>query len=65
MFHMGWFLSNGFGVYGWNQQWSGNVAADVAQPGLFVDMATSLERAGVKAGAHAVAEEAKGASKPK
>ncbi|MCW2603156.1 MAG: FMNH2-dependent monooxygenase [Pseudonocardiales bacterium] len=46
MFHMGWFLSNGFGVYGWNQQWSGNVAADVAQPGLFVDMATSLERAG-------------------
>jgi FMN-dependent oxidoreductase (nitrilotriacetate monooxygenase family) len=46
MFHMGWFLHYGFGVYGWNQQWSGNVAADVAQPGLFVDMATSLERAG-------------------
>ena len=46
MFHMGWFLGMGFGVYGWNQPWSGNVAADVANPQLFVDMATSLERAG-------------------
>jgi FMN-dependent oxidoreductase (nitrilotriacetate monooxygenase family) len=46
MFHMGWFLGLGFGVYGWNGQWSGNVRKDVAQPGLFVDMATSLERAG-------------------
>jgi FMN-dependent oxidoreductase (nitrilotriacetate monooxygenase family) len=46
MFHMGWFLGTGFGVYGWNGQWSGNVRADVAKPGLFVDMATSLERAG-------------------
>src|ERR1700692_2307808 len=46
MFHMGWFLGLGFGVYGWNGMWSGNVGADVARPGLFVDMATSLERAG-------------------
>jgi FMN-dependent oxidoreductase (nitrilotriacetate monooxygenase family) len=46
MFHMGWFLGLGFGVYGWNDQWSGNVRHDVAKPGLFVDMATSLERAG-------------------
>jgi FMN-dependent oxidoreductase (nitrilotriacetate monooxygenase family) len=46
MFHMGWFLGIGFGVYGWNGQWSGNVRADVGRPGLFVDMATSLERAG-------------------
>ncbi|MCU1690556.1 MAG: FMNH2-dependent monooxygenase, partial [Jatrophihabitantaceae bacterium] len=36
MFHMGWFLGMGFGVYGWNQPWSGNVAADVANPQLFV-----------------------------
>jgi FMN-dependent oxidoreductase (nitrilotriacetate monooxygenase family) len=43
---MGWFLGLGFGAYGWNQRWSGNVPKDVAQPGLFVDMATSLERAG-------------------
>jgi FMN-dependent oxidoreductase (nitrilotriacetate monooxygenase family) len=46
VFHMGWFLGTGFGQYGWNQRWSGNVAYDAAKPGLFVDMATSLERAG-------------------
>ncbi|OLT11912.1 FMNH2-dependent monooxygenase [Pseudonocardia sp. CNS-139] len=46
MFHMGWFLGKGFGVYGWNGQWSGNVAKDVARPDLFVDMAKGLERAG-------------------
>ena len=46
MFHMGWFLPYGFGVYGWNELWSGNVRHDVAKPGLYVDMATSLERAG-------------------
>ena len=33
MFHMGWFLGTGFGVYGWNQQWSGNAGKDVAKPG--------------------------------
>jgi FMN-dependent oxidoreductase (nitrilotriacetate monooxygenase family) len=46
MFHLGWFLGYGFGVYGWNGQWSGNVRKDVANPQLFVDAATSLERAG-------------------
>jgi FMN-dependent oxidoreductase (nitrilotriacetate monooxygenase family) len=46
MFHMGWFLPYGFGVYGWNELWSGNVKHDLAKPGLYVDMATSLERAG-------------------
>ncbi|MBO3095241.1 NtaA/DmoA family FMN-dependent monooxygenase [Cellulomonas dongxiuzhuiae] len=46
MFHMGWFLTTGFGVYGWNQPWSGNVRSDVGRPDLFVDTATSLERAG-------------------
>jgi FMN-dependent oxidoreductase (nitrilotriacetate monooxygenase family) len=46
MFHLAWFLKTGFGVYGWNRQWSGNVAQDVANPQLFIDMATSLERAG-------------------
>lgn len=46
MFHLGWFAGYGFGVYGWNEQWSGNVAKDVANPQLFVDAATSLERAG-------------------
>jgi FMN-dependent oxidoreductase (nitrilotriacetate monooxygenase family) len=46
MFHMGWFLGYGFGVYGWTDQWAGNVPADVGKPQLFMDMATSLERAG-------------------
>lgn len=46
MFHMGWFLGTGFGIYGWNGPWTGNAAHDVGQPQLFVDMATSLERAG-------------------
>jgi FMN-dependent oxidoreductase (nitrilotriacetate monooxygenase family) len=46
MFHMGWFLGAGFGVYGWGDQWAGNAGRDVANPQLFIDMATSLERAG-------------------
>jgi FMN-dependent oxidoreductase (nitrilotriacetate monooxygenase family) len=46
MFHMGWFLTTGFGVYGWNDPWSGNVAADVGSPQLYVDTAAALERAG-------------------
>jgi FMN-dependent oxidoreductase (nitrilotriacetate monooxygenase family) len=46
MFHMGWFLGTGFGVYGWNGPWTGNVSSDVGRPQLFIDMATSLERAG-------------------
>lgn len=46
MFRLGWFLTTGFGVYGWGEPWSGNVKADVGRPGLFVDMARSLEAAG-------------------
>ncbi|MBM9469455.1 NtaA/DmoA family FMN-dependent monooxygenase [Nakamurella leprariae] len=46
MFHMGWFLTTGFGVYGWNGQWSGNVRSDVAQPELYIGMAQALEHAG-------------------
>lgn len=44
--HLGWFATTGFGVYGWEDPWAGNVAADLGRPGLFVDLATSLERAG-------------------
>ncbi|PRY11187.1 NtaA/DmoA family FMN-dependent monooxygenase [Kineococcus rhizosphaerae] len=44
--HLGWFATTGFGVYGWNQPWSGNQPQDLGKPGLFVDMATTLERAG-------------------
>lgn len=46
MFHMGWFLGYGFGVYGFGSPWTGNIGRDAANPQLFVDMATSLERAG-------------------
>jgi FMN-dependent oxidoreductase (nitrilotriacetate monooxygenase family) len=46
MFHLGWFLTTGFGVYGWGQPWSGNTSADVGQPSLYVEAATTLERAG-------------------
>ncbi len=46
MFHMGWFLGAGFGVYVWNDRWVGNAGKDFANPQLFIDMATSLERAG-------------------
>ena len=46
MFHMGWFLGTGFGVYGWDTEWAGNVTSDVGNPDLFVYMAQSLERAG-------------------
>jgi FMN-dependent oxidoreductase (nitrilotriacetate monooxygenase family) len=46
MFHMGWFMGTGFGVYNWNGRWTGNVSQDVGNPQLFIDMATSLERAG-------------------
>lgn len=46
MFHLGWFLTTGFGVYGWNQPWSGNVRSDVGRPKLFVSAAQSLEAAG-------------------
>ncbi|MFT4087696.1 MAG: NtaA/DmoA family FMN-dependent monooxygenase [Gordonia sp. (in: high G+C Gram-positive bacteria)] len=46
MFHMGWFLGTGFGVYSWNTEWAGNVTSDVGNPDLFVYMAQSLERAG-------------------
>ena len=46
MFHMGWFLGTGFGVYSWDTEWAGNVTQDVGNPDLFVYMAQSLERAG-------------------
>jgi len=46
MFRLGWFVNFGFGAYGWNQQWSGNVAQDLARPQLFEQGAQILENAG-------------------
>lgn len=44
-FHLGWFLSNSFGVHGWNQEWGGRLARDWASPDMHVDLARALERA--------------------
>jgi hypothetical protein len=44
-FHLGWFLSNSFGVHGWNQPWGGNLARDWIKPDLHIGLAQALERA--------------------
>jgi FMN-dependent oxidoreductase (nitrilotriacetate monooxygenase family) len=46
MFHLGWFLGNGFGIQPWNGNWSGNGGYEWMKPGLYRDLATSLERGG-------------------
>jgi FMN-dependent oxidoreductase (nitrilotriacetate monooxygenase family) len=51
MFHLGWFLGNGFGIQAWNTvggdgPWVGTNVRDWMKPDLYVDMAASLERAG-------------------
>ena len=46
MFHLGWFLGNGFGIQPWHGSWSGQSARDWMKPGIYVDLTTALERAG-------------------
>ncbi len=46
MFHLGWFLGNGFGIQPWRGTWAGNSARDWMKPGIYVDLTTALERAG-------------------
>lgn len=46
MFRLGWFVNYGFGQYGWNRRWSGNVAQDLARPELFMQGAQMLENGG-------------------
>ena len=46
MFHMGWFVAQGYGVHGWGQPWSGSIASDWMKPDIYVDLGRSLERAG-------------------
>jgi alkanesulfonate monooxygenase SsuD/methylene tetrahydromethanopterin reductase-like flavin-dependent oxidoreductase (luciferase family) len=45
MFHMGWFTTKGWSVYGWNDMWSGNAGREFGTPQLMIDIVTSLERA--------------------
>ena len=46
MFHMGWFVFQGYGVHGWGQPWAGASATDWMKPDLYIDLGRSLERAG-------------------
>ncbi len=50
MYHLGWFLGNGFGIQSWKgalePAWSGSNLTDWMKPDLYVDLASSLERAG-------------------
>jgi FMN-dependent oxidoreductase (nitrilotriacetate monooxygenase family) len=51
MFHLGWFLGNGFGIQDWNVAaghgpWTGTNVRDWMHPDFYVDLASSLERAG-------------------
>jgi FMN-dependent oxidoreductase (nitrilotriacetate monooxygenase family) len=46
MFHLGWFMGSGFSVQTWAlDPWAGNTGHDWMRGDLFVDLATSLERA--------------------
>jgi FMN-dependent oxidoreductase (nitrilotriacetate monooxygenase family) len=46
VFHLGWFLGNGYGVPTWRGTWDGSNGLDWTKPGFFIDLTTSLERAG-------------------
>jgi FMN-dependent oxidoreductase (nitrilotriacetate monooxygenase family) len=46
MFHLGWFVGKGYGAQSWRGTWGGNGALELFQPGLYIDLAQSLERAG-------------------
>jgi FMN-dependent oxidoreductase (nitrilotriacetate monooxygenase family) len=49
VFHLAWFLGNGFGIQPWNTSrgaWNGSNALDWMKPDLYIDMTASLERAG-------------------
>jgi FMN-dependent oxidoreductase (nitrilotriacetate monooxygenase family) len=45
MFHLGWFLGDSYGIHPWRGTWSGRAKDEWMKPGLYVDLATSLERA--------------------
>lgn len=46
MFHMAWFVAQGYGVHGWRRPWSGAIASEWMKPDIYVDLGGSLERAG-------------------
>jgi FMN-dependent oxidoreductase (nitrilotriacetate monooxygenase family) len=44
-FHLAWFISKGYGPKAWRQPWGGPNPFSWVKPGLFVELAQSLERA--------------------
>lgn len=47
MFHLAWFVSDGYSVPGWMQPWTGDTGpTNWADPSRFLDLARSLERGG-------------------
>jgi long-chain alkane monooxygenase len=48
MFHMAWFLGNGFGIQPWDNSgpWNSTNGLEWMRPDLYIDMAAQLERAG-------------------
>jgi FMN-dependent oxidoreductase (nitrilotriacetate monooxygenase family) len=46
MFHLGWFLGDSTGIHQWNGTWASSNGNDWTKPGIYVDLATSLERGG-------------------
>lgn len=46
MFHLGWFMGSGFSVQTWaSDPWAGTTGRDWMKGGIFVDLASALERA--------------------
>jgi len=46
MFHLGWFLGNGYGIQPWRDTFAGRNGDDWTSPELYTDLTTSLERGG-------------------
>lgn len=46
MFHLGWFLGDGFGIHPWHETWSGRNGHDWMKPRMYTDLGASLERGG-------------------
>jgi FMN-dependent oxidoreductase (nitrilotriacetate monooxygenase family) len=45
MFHLGWFVGNGFSLQAWKDPWAGSGKLDWLTPRPYIDMARALERA--------------------
>lgn len=46
MFHLGWFLGQGFGIQPWRGPFDGNAVHDWMNPDRYVELTSSLERGG-------------------